>query len=111
MRASRSAGLGFWLFSIDSDGGILRNSQYSSNSLQKRIIRSRGYNRESDSRPQKERTTRVLFALGLFQRAASRVARHNDARARHHLRTSRAPLESSARRVYPRDGTGSRTRR
>ena len=40
-----------------------------------------------------------------------RVARHNDARARHHLRTSRAPLESSARRVYPRDGTGSRTRR
>jgi len=50
------------------------------------------------------------FALGLF-RAASRVRGHNDARARHRLRTSRSPLESPAPGLTPRDGAGSRTRR
>jgi hypothetical protein len=96
VRASRSAGLGFWLFSIDSDGGILRNSQYS-NSLQKRIIRSRGYNRESDSRPQKERTTRVFYSPWVCSNVRRRASRGTTTRARGTAFARRAPPSSCPR--------------
>ena len=80
MRASRSAKGSALVFLDRFRCGILRNYSQS-NSLQKRIIRSRGYNRETDSRPQKERTTRVFIRLGFVptcgvaRRAAQRRAR------------------------------------